>query len=210
MAMSPLLEGFRTLPPYGLGAVLVLLLYALQSEIRFGARARSHSTGVSDRGSTLAVSLAALVPVLGFVLAMKAATNPWIPEWFRNPLLPGMPVTAWAGVLLGGFGFVVRIWAVLTLRERYTRTLLTHDQHAVERSGPYRWIRHPGYLGSLLCLNGVAMASGSLLVLLTSLLTTFLAYAYRIRVEDEMLVQTFGETYAAYRRDVGALIPFLR
>jgi protein-S-isoprenylcysteine O-methyltransferase Ste14 len=54
------------------------------------------------------------------------------------------------------------------------------------------------------------MASGSLLVLLASLLTTFLAYAYRIRVEDEMLVQTFGETYAAYRRDVGALIPFLR
>ena len=78
--MSQLLEGFRTLPPYGLGAVLVLLLYALQSEIRFGARARSHSAGVSDRGSTLAVSLAALVPVLGLVLAMKAATNPWIPS----------------------------------------------------------------------------------------------------------------------------------
>jgi hypothetical protein len=116
--MSQRLEGFRALPPYGLGALLVLLLYALQSEIRFGARARSLSTNASDRDSTLPVSLAALVPVLGFVLAMKAATNPWIPEWFRKPSLPGMPVTAWAGALLGGMGLVVRIWAVSTLRER--------------------------------------------------------------------------------------------
>lgn len=208
--MSQLLEGFTTLPPYALGGAMVLVLYALQAEVRFGTRARSLSTGASDRGSTLALSLAAMVPVFGFVLAMKAATNPWIPEWFRTPSLPGMPVTAWVGVLLGGMGLVVRMWSVLTLRERYTRTLLTHDQHAVERSGPYRWVRHPGYLGSLLCLNGLAMASGNLVTLLASLLITFLAYAYRIRVEDEMLVQAFGETYAAYRRDVGALIPFLR
>jgi len=208
--MSQLLEGFRTLPPYGLGAVLVLVLYAVQTEIRFGTKARSHSTGASDRGSSLAVSLAAVVPVLGFVLAMKAATNPWVSEWLPRPPLPGMPVTAWAGVLLGGIGLVVRVWSVLTLRERYTRTLLTHDQHAVERSGPYRWVRHPGYLGSLLSLNGVAMASGSVTVLLISLLTTFLAYAYRIHVEDEMLVRAFGEKYSTYRRDVPALIPFLR
>lgn len=205
--MSQLLDGFRTLPPYGLGAALVLLLYTLQAEVRFGARARSLSTSPSDRGTTLALSLGAAVPVVGFVLAMKAATNAWIPEWFQNPSLPGMPVTAWAGVLLGGIGVAVRFWAVLTLRERYTRTLLTHAQQAVERGGPYRWVRHPGYLGSLLCLNGVAMASGSFVVLLASLFTTFLAYAYRIRVEDEMLVQAFGETYAAYRREVRALIP---
>lgn len=208
--MWQLLEGFRTLPPYGLGAVLVLVLYAVQTEIRFGKRARSRSTGATDRGSSLAVSLAAVVPVLGFVLAMKATTSAWVSEWFRQPSLPGMPVAAWTGVLLGCIGLVVRIWSVLTLRERYTRTLLIHDQHAISRSGPYRWIRHPGYLGSLLCLNGVAMASGSMPVLLTSVLATSLAYAYRIHVEDGMLVQAFGEKYAAYRRDVPALIPFFR
>jgi protein-S-isoprenylcysteine O-methyltransferase len=205
--MSRLLEGFMALPPYGLGALLVFLLYAVQSEIRFGAKARSHSSGASDRGSTIAVSLAAVVPICGFVLAMKVGARPQVPGWFRKSLLPGMPAIAWVGVLLGAIGLLLRIWAVLTLRERYTRTLLTHDRHAVERGGPYRWVRHPGYLGSLLALNGGALATGSLPVLLASMAATFAAYAYRIRVEDEMLVQRFGDTYVTYRRDVGALIP---
>lgn len=200
--MGSLLDGLRSLPPHGRGALVVLLLYVVQSEVRFGARARSHSAGASDRRSTIAVSLAAAIPVLGFVLAMKT-------DWFRGLPLPGMPAAGWAGVALGGLGLAVRIWAVLTLRERYTRTLLIQDQHAVERGGPYRRVRHPGYLGSLLSLNGVAAASGSVVVLTASLAATLAAYAYRIRVEDEMLVRRFGEAYASYRRQVGALIPFV-
>lgn len=199
--MGFLLDGFRSLPRHGLGGVAVLLLYVLQGEVRFGARARSHSAASSDRGSTIAVSLAAALPVLGFVLAMKT-------DWFRGAPLPGMPAIAWGGVALGGLGLAVRIWAVLTLRERYTRTLLIQAEHSVERRGPYRWVRHPGYLGSLLSLNGVAAASGSLVVLIASLAATLAAYAYRIRVEDEMLIQRFGEAYAAYRREVATLIPW--
>ena len=208
--MSEWLDGFRNLPPYGLAALAVLLLYAVQSELRFGAKARSHVTGPSDRGSTVAVSLASAVPVFGLALAMKAATISRLPEWFARAALPGMPAIAWAGVALGVLGLVLRAWAVLTLRERYTRTLLTHEVHVVERGGPYRWVRHPGYLGSLLTLDGVAMGSGNWAVLGASLVVTFAAYAYRIRVEDEMLVRAFGETYDAYRREVGAVIPFVR
>lgn len=208
--MSHYFEGFRTLPAYGVAGMWVMLLYAIQSEIRFGRKARSLSTGASDRGSTLAVSLAALVAILGFALAMKAASFPWIPRWLRGATLPGMPAVAWLGVLSGAVGLVVRFWAVLTLRERYTRTLLTQDQQAVERGGPYRWVRHPGYLGSMLCLNGIAMASGNYAVLIASLVATCAAYAHRIRVEDEMLLRAFGETYATYRREVAALVPFVR
>ena len=208
--MSGFFDGFTTLPPYGIGAFAVLILYAIQAEIRFGSKARSSSAGASDRGSSKVLSIAALVPILGFALAMKAPAAPWVPSLFRIAPLPGMPGIAWAGVMLGAIGVAIRMWAVLTLRERYTRTLLTHEQHVVERGGPYRWVRHPGYLGSLLTLNGLAMASGSAVVLVASLAATIAAYAYRIRVEDEMLVKALGEAYAAYRREVGALIPFVR
>jgi len=208
--MGDFFGGIAALPLHGLGALAVILAYALQSEVRFGARARSHSTGGSDRGSTRALSLASAVPVLGFVLAMKAPGSSWIPEWFGAATLPGMPAIAWAGVAAGFAGCGVRLWSVLTLRERYTRTLLTHDGHAVERGGPYRWVRHPGYLGSLLVLNGVAMASGNWPTLLASLGATLVAYMYRVRVEDEMLVGALGEEYAAYRREVGALVPWGR
>jgi hypothetical protein len=86
-----------------------------------------------------------------------------------------------------------------------------HPRWAGRRArGPYRWVRHRGYLGSLLCLNGVALASGNGVALAASLLATLAAYLYRIRAEDAMLVAAFGATYEVYRREVGALIPFLR
>jgi len=109
-----------------------------------------------------------------------------------------------------GRSLIIRLWSVLTLRQRYTRTLLVHEGHAIERGGPYRFVRHPGYLGSLLCLNGIALASGSALVFVASLAATSAAYAYRVRVEDAMLVAAFGASYESYRREVGALLPFIK
>jgi protein-S-isoprenylcysteine O-methyltransferase Ste14 len=207
--MSSVLRPFAALPGYGVGALLVLLLYAVQSEIRFGPKARTMSTGPADRGSTLAVSLSAVVPVLGFVLAMKrreSEAHALLPSWFG--IMPGMPAIAWVGVVLGTLGLLVRLWSVLILRNRYTRTLLTQAGQILERRGPYRFVRHPGYLGSLLCLNGIAMASGDLLTLIASLAATTAAYAYRIRVEDEMLIAQFGASYRTYCGEVGALMPF--
>ena len=204
---------FAALPSYGLGGLLILLLYAIQSEIRFGSRARTHRAGASDRKSTWVVSLSAAVPVLGFALTMKAHSpggSSWLPHWFRSAAVPGMPLVAWIGVALGVLGLGLRLVAVLTLRERYTRTLLVQSQHSIERRGPYRWVRHPGYLGSLLCLNGIALASGNVATLIASVLATFAAYSYRVKVEDEMLIGSFGPAYAEYRSQVGALLPFHR
>ena len=195
-----LTAGIRALPAYGIAALTVLMLYTLQAELRFDARARSGAAGASDRGSTVALSLSSLVPVFGFVLAMKGRLD---------VSLPGMPAAAWCGVILGALGLLLRLWAVLTLRERYTRTLLLQDEHRIERGGPYRFVRHPGYLGSLLTLNGVAMASGSVAALLASLAATLAAYAYRIRVEDAMLVAAFGAAYEQYRLRTRALLPSL-
>ena len=38
---------------------------------------------------------------------------------------------------------------------------------------------------------------------------TFAAYAYRIHVEDAMLVAAFGAPYENYRRDVRAVLPLV-
>lgn len=211
--MSEWISRFTELPSYGRAGLIVLLLYAVQSEIRFGARARSHRTGASDRYSTWAVSFAAAISVLGFALGLKAnsaGSSAWLPDWFRRATLPGLPLVAWIGVAVGVLGICLRLWAVLILRERYTRTLLIHGEHPIARNGPYRWVRHPGYLGSLFCLNGVALASGNYAALVASLLATWWAYAYRIRVEDEMLTNALGPAYIEYRQMTGALLPSFR
>ena len=205
------------LPDYGMAAAIILLLYAIQAELRFGARARSYRGGQPDRGSTLLLSAVSGVPIIGFVLVMKSQSSHTIfgfpfalPGWAIWPLpTPESAALGWIGVALATVGLLFRLWAVLTLRERYTRTLLVHDDHRVARKGPYAFVRHPGYVGSLLCLNGLALASGSVAVAAVSIAATFASYAYRIRAEDAMLVANFGSEYEHYRRDVAALIPFV-
>ena len=121
-----------------------------------------------------------------------------------------MALVAWVGVVFGVVGVLLRLAALLTLRQRYTRTLRVEEGHLVERGGVYKYVRHPGYLGSLLCLNGIGLASGNLVIVLASLAATITGYAYRIRVEDAMLVKTFGDPYQRYRCEVPALLPFVR
>ena len=209
--MTDLFGGLAQLPAHGIGAVILLLLYVIESEIRFGAKARTHASGASDRGSTFALGLASSVPILGFVFAMRGRTSPylaWLPEWLKaSDSMPFMPTIAWIGLALGLLGLLLRLWALLTLRHRYTRTLRVDEGHGFERGGPYRFVRHPGYLGSLLALNAIALASGNAVAFLASVAATAAAYAYRIRAEDRMLVAAFGAPYEAYRGEVGALFP---
>ncbi|HLZ75564.1 isoprenylcysteine carboxylmethyltransferase family protein [Phenylobacterium sp.] len=209
------ISGWFAARPYGLGGVALIVLFLIQSEVRFGAKARSSRAEGTDRRSSVVLSATSLVPILGFALSMKhapetvAGAQGWM-AWWLGESLPGLPASAWAAAAIGLAGLGLRLWAVLTLRERYTRTLLTHGDHAVERDGPYRAVRHPGYLGSLLCLNGIAFTSGSAPVFAASLVATIVGYAYRIRVEDRMLVDALGEPYAQYRREVRALLPIPR
>ncbi len=53
------------------------------------------------------------------------------------------------------------------------------------------------------------MTSGNTIVVVGSIVATFAAYAYRIHVEDAMLVAAFGAPYEAYRRKVRAVLPFV-
>ena len=75
------------------------------------------------------------------------------------------------------------------LGQSYSRTLRTSPDQVVIQSGPYRFIRHPGYLGSLLIWTGFGLTSGSVPVigLVAGLLGP--AYRFRISAEEKLLRQ---------------------
>jgi phosphonate transport system substrate-binding protein len=65
---------------------------------------------------------------------------------------------AWAGVVLAAAGLVLRAWGMRTLGEAYSRTLRTTTAQRLVTTGPYRWVRHPGYLGSVSVWVGASLA----------------------------------------------------
>jgi protein-S-isoprenylcysteine O-methyltransferase Ste14 len=73
--------------------------------------------------------------------------------------------------------------------------------------GPYRWVRHPLYVGWLIVFWTTPTMTVSHLVL-AALITTYILVA--IRFEERNLVTYHGERYAEYRRQVPMLVPALR
>jgi protein-S-isoprenylcysteine O-methyltransferase len=164
--------------------------------LRKGRVAKSVRRTTTDRGTSVLI-------VAAYALAVLAISS---------HALPSVELTAtaaWVGVGIGVLGLLLRIWAMRVLGRFYTRRLVTTTDQKVVREGPYRLVRHPGYLGSILGWIGAAASSGNLLSIVAVAGLLAIAYAYRIRVEEQMLVDWLGAPYREYRRDSWRLVPFV-
>src|SRR5258708_5863322 len=123
---------------------------------------------------------------------------------------PPLGIAAAGVILFLAMDLAIRLWATLTLRHAYTRSLRIQPGQELMRRGPYRFVRHPGYLGSLVLWTGVGLAGANAVSLAITLVALAIAYGRRILHEEAMLLEAFGDRYREYRREVAALIPFAR
>ena len=96
-----------------------------------------------------------------------------------------------AGLVIASIGEGFRIWAAGHLQK----------SREVTRSGPYRWTRHPLYVGSGIIALGVIVAARSALVALLGAAYIGITIPMAIRAEEAYLQRTFGPTYDLYRKD---------
>jgi protein-S-isoprenylcysteine O-methyltransferase Ste14 len=106
-------------------------------------------------------------------------------------------------------GLTLRIWAARVLGAFYTRTLRTNARQRLVTDGPYRLVRHPGYLGNLLLWLGAAIATANGFAAAAIALTIGRAYRARIVAEEAMLAEAFAEDYPAYAVHTWRLLPFV-
>jgi protein-S-isoprenylcysteine O-methyltransferase Ste14 len=81
------------------------------------------------------------------------------------------------------------------------------DQHVVD-TGPYRWIRHPSYTGSLLTIAGFLLCATNWAAL-AGVVPVLVGLLYRIRVEEQALSEELGDAYRSYASRTKRLIPFV-
>ncbi|MCD2196643.1 isoprenylcysteine carboxylmethyltransferase family protein [Actinomycetospora endophytica] len=111
--------------------------------------------------------------------------------------------------LLVQFGAVgLRVWAMRTLRGHYARTLRVVDGQPVVRSGPYRSVRHPGYLSVLLLWAGAALTARNALAPALTLTAVGTAYQHRMDAEDALLLRDLPG-YAEYVETTRRMVPRL-
>jgi protein-S-isoprenylcysteine O-methyltransferase Ste14 len=115
--------------------------------------------------------------------------------WFSHPSLPslcyGLPVSL--------LGLALRAWAAGHLAK---------DQR-LTTSGPYRFLRNPLYVGTLLVAAGLVIASRSPSLGVVFAAVFFLIYLPVIQLEEQHLNRLFPD-FAAYAAQVPALVPSFR
>jgi protein-S-isoprenylcysteine O-methyltransferase Ste14 len=103
------------------------------------------------------------------------------------------------GLLVGGGGLALRAVSMRALQGGYVLRLHVSGAYPLVSSGPYRMVRHPGYAGILLQLLGLQLVTGSPIAV-AALLLVICLLPIRIRIEESMLSEAWGEEYERYRR----------
>lgn len=113
------------------------------------------------------------------------------------------------GMGIGISGVWIRSSAMKALGRFYSRNVGVQGEQRIIQDGWYRYIRHPGYLGTFLTYLGFAVSTASWLAIGINIVLFFLAYSYRIRVEEQTLTAGFGDDYRQYQARTWRVIPFL-
>ncbi len=177
-----------------LGAAALVGWVALEFVVRRPGEASTLTGASEDRLSTPLL-------VVGYIVAVVT------PVALGPTGLGGAGDAAWLGVAMGLLGLALRVWAMNTLGSSYSRTLRVQAAQRLITSGPYRWLRHPGYAGSLAVWVGATLAFGTWLGALVVAVVMLAAYGWRIRGEEAMLSATFGTAYEEYASHTSRLIP---
>jgi protein-S-isoprenylcysteine O-methyltransferase Ste14 len=164
-------------------------------------RVRRREATRVDRGSFcwmfagIGVSLTA-----GFLLTQIA-------PWADFPGSQVLPVVAGALLILLGTAF--RWYAIRTLGRYFTRDVAVSADQPVVQAGPYRWIRHPAYTGTLVTTVGVGLGMANWLSMIVVLGVSIASHLYRVRVEEQALCAAIGQPYRDYMERTKRFVPFV-
>jgi len=196
--MKPLIYGWNV---YALLFWIVYIVWFVLEMI--GAVAQRVRAGAQkhDRGSMVVLIVGLYVGVLlNFALPglFPGATITW-----------NRPVLFFIGLTLMVLGIILRQYAIRVLGRYFTRIVATRADQPVVQNGPYKFIRHPAYSGTLLTLLGIGLAMTNWASLAAILVCSFIGFFYRVLVEERALRTSLGQPYVEYMGRTKRFVPFV-
>ena len=141
--------------------------------------------------------------------ALPLAIVLWGPYADRRALaVIGWPWVRWAGVACYAAGFLLMHAAEARLGRLFSVQVAIQAGHRLVTDGPYRFVRHPRYLGIVVFAAGLALVFRSWpgLVLAGAVKVVLL---WRIRDEEALMAEEFGDEWSAYAERTWRLVPLV-
>ena len=128
----------------------------------------------------------------------------------RTPqILPRELWVSAVGAAIAVAGLLIRVRAILALRENFSYVVNVGEKHRLITTGLYRWVRHPAYTGLIIYFVGLPLVTADLLLVLPVLVVVLAIVGRRIRIEERWLREHFGEDYDAWSARTKLLIPYV-
>jgi len=147
-----------------------------------------------------------MLPIMLAAVLLVTDWTPW-PELQRE-VLPYRTAWYWIGLALTAGGLAFTVWARVYLGTNWSGSVQVKTDHALVRSGPYQWVRHPIYTGLLAAFFGSGLAMNQWLGVLAFVIV-LAGLWYKLGLEERWMIETFGDAYRDYRNHSKALIPWI-
>ena len=159
---------------------------------------------MSERRVTSQETTLLLLLFIGMLLVpiIYAATN-WLD--FANYTLPVW--ASWLGVVILAGALIVFWRAHADLGLNWSPTLEIREKHELITKGIYAVIRHPMYASQWLWVLAQPLLLQNWIAGWLNLLLFIPFYIFRVKAEEQLMIEQFGEQYRAYMQKVGAVIP---
>ncbi len=144
---------------------------------------------------------------VGFAFVFTVRREPFTNIFQMNSSIQIL-LTIFSGILA-----IASVWlglsAVKTLGKQWNIKAQIIEGHELITTGPYKIVRHPIYsaLFGLLIVTGYSMTL--LWAFIIAIVFYFIGTIFRTRVEEQLLIQHFGDQYEKYKKKVPAIIPYI-
>lgn len=178
----------------------ILIEVAIRAPLR---KTWKSSAKAAQRVTRMEKILLGLLAVVMVVIPLIYSLTGWLA--FANYTLPMW--AGWFGVFLLICSLLVFARAHIDLKSNWSPTLEIFEKHTLVTTGIYKYIRHPMYAGQWLWVIAQILLLQNWLAGPLDLIFFFPFYVLRVRAEERMLIDTFGDQYRDYMRKVGSVIP---
>lgn len=134
-------------------------------------------------------------------------------KWFgdsilREKFVEHTDTVGLIGLTLAAIGAGFALWSRILLGKNWSIAVQQKEDHELIKAGPYSLVRHPIYSGLLLLFCGHALIVGDYRAIL-AVIIVFVSFWFKLKKEETVLTQFFGEQYIQYKKETRAIVPFL-
>ena len=151
----------------------------------------------------------AVMRVVIFVLVVLVLRTPLLYRGLQNAqaYAPDNMAARVIGVVLCALGIGLAIWARANLGRNWGMPMSRKENPELVTTGPYTFIRHPIYTGTITAMLGSAITMS--IIWLLPLIVFGMYFIFSARREEKLMIEEFPEQYRAYMQRTKMLVPFV-